>query len=871
MKVRQTMSQQASTSTPAPLASDLLYRRSTLENVDFQTTADLPGHETPQADSPADAIPANGASAVEYVGQERAVEAIRIGVSMQRQGYNIFAMGPVGTSKRDLVTRYIETQAAQEPAPNDWCYVNNFKQPNSPTALRLPPGMGRRLQADMTQLVEDMGTALSSAFESDEYQTRRQTLSEEYQERQQENLRKLQEEARERGLALLRTPGGLAFAPLRNGDVLPPEEFQKLPEDEQKRIQGEVEGLQSRLQAVLMEMPKWERELARRMRELNQEMAGFVLDDLLDDLYAKYEALPHVVEYLQAVRQEVADNLDHFTESGEEKRPGPPVPVQNLPVPDASRQAAQLRRYQVNVLVDAADAEGAPVVYETNPSYLNLVGRVEQMAMMGALITDFTLIKPGALHKANGGYLILDAAKVLSHPYAWEGLKRALQFNEIRIESPGQMMNMTTTVTIEAEPVELQVKVVLLGDRMVYYLLSQADPDFGQLFKIAADFDDEIERTPENSLQYARLIANIVRNEGLRPFDKDAVCRVIEHAARLVSDSERLTAQVQTIVDLLEEADHWAGEEARANGSVASVAGSTQATDKTPPSGGAAIVRREHVQQAIDAQAYRAGRIREQMQEQILRQTIHIATEGAVIGQINGLSVLQMGNFAFGRPSRITANVYLGKGEVINIEREVALSGPIHAKGVLILSAFLRGRYATHHPLSLGAGLVFEQSYGGVDGDSASSTELYALLSAIARVPIRQGLAVTGSVDQYGRVQTIGGVNEKIEGFFDLCQERGLTGEQGVLIPVANVKHLMLRQDVVEAAAAGKFAVYPVETIDQGIEILTGVPAGEKDEDGIYPQGTVNRLVADQLAEFARRRRTFAQETQNWDVDGAAA
>ncbi|MEX1018049.1 MAG: ATP-binding protein [Litorilinea sp.] len=821
------------------LAPDALYTKCTLPQMDFATTADL------QA--------ANANDAVDYVGHERAVQAIEMGVSIERQGYNIYAMGPVGAGKRALVTRFIEARAANEPPPDDWVYVNNFKQPNAPLALRLPAGQGRQLQQDMAQLVEDMRTALSSAFESDEYQTRRQALTEEYQERQQENLRVLQEEARTRGLALLRTPSGLAFAPLQNGEVLPPEEFQKLPEEEQKRVQAEVEGLQSKLQTVLMEVPKWERELTRRMRALNQEVAGFVLDDLLDDLYTKYEALPQVVEYLHAVRKDVGENLEGFIESsGEDKSNQPPA---NLPIPEAMRPGNHLRRYTVNLLVDSADAKGAPVIHESNPSYLNLVGRVEQMAMMGALITDFTLIKPGALHRANGGYLILDAAKVLTNPYAWEGLKRALQFDEVRIESPGQMMNMTTTVTIEAEPVELDVKVVLMGDRMIYYMLAQADPDFQQLFKIAADFDDKIDRNEANSVQYARLIANIIHKEELRPFAKDAVCRVIEHAARLVSDSERLTAQVQTIVDLLEEADHWAGRAA------------TNKNGKTKgKANGDAIVEREHVQAALDARAYRSGRVREGMQEDILRATIHVATEGTVVGQINGLSVLQMGNYAFGRPARITANVYLGRGEVINIEREVALSGPLHSKGVMILAAFLRGRYTSRHPLSLGAALVFEQSYGGIDGDSASSTELYALLSAIAQVPIRQSLAVTGSVDQYGNVQAIGGVNEKIEGFFDLCRARELSGDQGVVIPASNVKHLMLRQDVVDAVAAGEFHVYPVETIDQGIEILTGVAAGERDADGDYPAGTLNRLVADRLEEFAKQRQAFAQDVEHEDA-----
>jgi lon-related putative ATP-dependent protease len=536
------------------------------------------------------------------------------------------------------------------------------------------------------------------------------------------------------------------------------------------------------------------------------------------------------------VQGSIGDHLEDFLETEEQKPQGPAPP--NLPVPDNLRQSPALRRYQVNVLVDSSDARGAPVIYESNPSYLNLVGRVEQMAVMGALLTDFTLIKPGVLHRANGGYLVIDALKVLSNPYSWEGLKRALQFHQVRIESPVQMLNMTSTVSLEPEPIPLDIKVILMGDRQHYYLLSQSDPDFNELFKIAADFDDEFVRDDETTRQYAQLIATMIRRQDLLPFDRSAVCRVVERAARLVDDAERVTARMRAVMDLLEESDHWARRD------------------------GDDLVTAAHVQQAIDAQVYRSDRIRSRVQDEMLRETVLIDTEGAEVGQINGLSVLTMGTFSFGRPTRITATVHMGKGEVVDIEREVELGGPLHTKGVLILSGFLRSRYAQDHPLSLGASLVFEQTYSGVEGDSASSAELYALLSAIARVSIRQSLAVTGSVNQYGEVQTIGGANEKIEGFFDLCQARGLTGEQGVLIPRSNVQHLMLRQDVVDAVAAGRFAVYPIATIDEGIEVLTGVPAGQRDAEGHYPEGTVNRKVEDRLAEMAEKSKAFEQEVR---------
>ncbi|MCC6457414.1 MAG: AAA family ATPase [Caldilineaceae bacterium] len=795
----------------APLPPEALYQSCTLDQLDFTTTDELEVE-------------------VEFIGQDRAVKALELGITIPRQGYNIFALGPSGTGKHALVRRLVETRAAAEAPPDDWCYVNNFQQPYIPHALRLPPGTGRTLQQDMERLIEELRTGLSSAFESEEYQTRRRVLEAEFNERQQESLKALQEQARGKGLTLLRTPAGLAFAPLKDNEVIPPEEFQKLPEEERERVQKEVEALQEELQKVMLQVPRWEREFRSRLRELDNEIATLVVNDVMDDLLEKYKTLPNVLEYLQAVQKDVGERVEDFLRDPDAK---PEAGQLNLAIPDTAKQTPALRRYQVNVLVDAGNASGAPVVYETNPSYLNLVGRVEQMAMMGALITDFTLIKPGALHRANGGYLLLDADKVLTSPYAWEGLKRALQFREIRIESPVQMMNLSSTVSLEPEPIALDVKVILLGERQIYYLLAQADQDFLDLFKVAADFDDEFVRDAETTRQYAHLIATIVKKEELLPFDRSAVCRVIEHAARLVEDRERVTARMQTIVDLLQESDHWA------------------------LAAGATVVSAEHVQKALDAQVYRNDRIRERMQEQVLRETILIDTDGTKVGTINGLSVISMGTYAFGRPSRITATVNMGTGDVVNIEREVKMSGPFHDKGVLILSSFLRSRYAQEQPLSLDASLVFEQSYGGVDGDSASSTELYALLSAIAQVPVKQSLAVTGSVNQLGQVQAIGGVNEKIEGFYDLCNARGLTGDQGVLIPVANVKHLMLRHDVVEAVAAGRFQIYPITTIDEGIEVLTGIPAGAADKQGRYPTGTINRMVSDRLAELATKRREF--------------
>ena len=590
-----------------------------------------------------------------------------------------------------------------------------------------------------------------------------------------------------------------------------------------------MEALQKTSQDIFLQIPRWEKEIREQVRELNREVTNLAVGHLIDEVRGAYQDLPYVVNYLNDLQQDVIENARDFLAPEAPSQP----PSRANPMAFSAQGAPSLRRYQVNVLVDNSELKGAPVVYEDNPVYQNLMGRMEHRAEMGALLTDFNLIRAGALHRANGGYLVLDARKVLMQPGVWEELKRSLKSGQIRIESLGQAMGLISTVSLEPQPVPLDVKVVLIGNHMLYYMLQQHDPEFGELFKVQADFSEEMDRNPVNQRLYAQVIATMVRKEGLRAFDRTAVGRAIEQSSRIVEDSKKLSIHMRETVDLLREADYWAGK------------------------AGKDVVTAAEVQQAIDAWIYRSDRVRERMQEEIGRGTILIDTEGEKVGQINGLSVFQLGGFSFGRPSRITARVRLGRGEVVNIEREVELSGPLHSKGVLILSGFLGARYALEHPLSLSASLVFEQSYSGVDGDSASSAELYALLSAIAGVPIKQSLAVTGSVNQYGQVQAIGGVNQKIEGFFSICQKRGLTGEQGVLIPASNVAHLMLRRDVVQAVADGQFHICPVETIDQGIELLTGIPAGDLGETGDYPEGSINARVKTRLAELAEKRSAF--------------
>ncbi len=804
-----------------PLSSEQLYRAFDPATLPFETTADLPDGQ-------------------EIIGQQRAIDAIRFGIGIRHQGYNLFALGPNGTGRQTTVNRFLRQRALAEAVPDDWCYVYNFAETYRPRALRLPPGKAVALRDDMKKLIEELTSVLSGVFAGEEYQLQKHTLEEELRGLQMEALEKLREEAKSHSIALIQTPGGFAFAPLKeDGEIIGPDEFMQLDAEAQKAIETQVGALQEALQRIMEQMPKLQREMQARLRELNERVVGFSITPLLDELRQKYADLTAVREHLDATQADIVQNFEAFLQ--DEENAGRQLLGAALGIASPERRVSP-SRYEVNVVIDNGQTDGAPVVFLDQPRYADLVGRVEHVAQMGALVTDFTLIKPGALHKANGGYLVIEALKLLTEPFAWEGLKRALRKREIIIESLGQVYSMISTVSLEPEPIPLEVKVVLIGERQLYYLLSSADPEFNELFKVSADFEDEMGRGPANALAYARVMAEVARDEKLRPFDRRAVARVVEHGSRLVEDATKLSTHMQSVTDLLREADYWAGQAGRE------------------------VVGYEDVQRALDMQTYRAGRIQEQMQEAILRDRVLIDTNGEIVGQVNGLSVYQIGSHSFGRPSRITARIRMGGGEVIDIERQVEMAGPIHSKGVMILAGFLGQRFAIEQPLSLSATLVFEQSYGGVEGDSASSAELYALLSAIADAPVRQSLAVTGSVNQHGQIQTIGGVNEKIEGFFDVCRARGLNGEQGVLIPAANVENLMLRRDVVEAAAAGQFHVYPVRTVDEGIALLTGLPAGEADEAGNYPPDTINGRIVARLKKLAETQRTFNASSRA-DVD----
>ncbi len=788
-----------------PLPPEKLYVRCDTQQFDFTTTADL-------------------ADMSDFIGQPRAMSSLEFAVGVRRPGYNLFVMGPAGAGKHAMVAQFLNERACHEPCPSDWVYVNNFKHTHKPLALELPAGRGSELSVAMQRLIDELRIAIPATFDSDEYRTRGEHIDAEFAERHEKAFGALSEEAATHQVSLLRTPNGFSLAPVKDGEVIGAEDYEKLPAEEKKRIEAAIAMLQQKLERIIRNVMQWRKERLERFRQLNREMTLLAVGHLVEELKARYADLPGVLAYLDAVREDVIDNADDFRQTGE---PPPNVPAFMVAQPS-------FRRYQVNGVIARNGRDGAPVVIEEHPTYQNLIGRMEHMSQFGTLTTDFTLIKPGALHRAAGGYLVLDAYKVLTQWGAWEGLKRALSTRSLRLESLAEMYSMVSTVSLEPEAIPLDLKVVLIGDRRLYYQLYQSDPDFARLFKVCADFEDEFDRSQANAHLFARMIATTLRREKLLPFDRGAVARTIEHSSRETGDARKLSSNISMVIDLLSEADYWAR--------------SRQQT----------LVTQADVQKAIDAQLHRTDRLRERVHEQIHRGTVMIDTSGARVGQINALSVYEFGNFAFAEPTRITATTRIGDGDVIDVQREVDMGGSIHSKGVLILSAFMAARYSGTRPHSMSASLVFEQTYGEIDGDSASLAELCTLLSSLADVPIRQSFAVTGSINQLGQVQAIGAVNEKIEGFFDICRGRGLTGEQGVLIPASNVEHLMLRADVVEAAAAGTFRIFAVSTVDEAITLLTGMAAGEAGVTVADTDNTINGRVARRLHQFTTLRQSFA-------------
>jgi len=775
---------------------------------------------------PADLAIDEAATAADiFPGQRRAVDALHFGLAMHQDGYNIFVLGPIGSDRHALVNQLLAGRAKARGVPADWCYVNNFANPERPGSLRFPSGQGRQFCEDMHSLIEEMRLAIPAAFEGDDYRNQLHAIEEETQGKVEEQWRTLNEHAAREDVGVMQTPTGYVLAPIIGGKVLGDKEFSKLPEKKRKAIQAAIERLSGELQARIEMMPKIRKEHRERVKALDQQVTAHAVSIQLADLKARYQALPRVSAYLDDVQENIIQNAQDFQESE-----GPSLPFM-------SRDAAHLfSQYEVNLVVDTAGCDAAPVVYEPNPSYPNIIGRIEHRAEMGALVTDFRLVRSGALLQANGGYLVLDARRVLGRPFVWDALKQALFAKQVCIESPGESYGFVSTTMLKPEPIPLDVKVILIGERWLYYLLSQYDIEFESLFKVAADLDDELERSDDNVRSYARLIARAAHRNGLLPLDSAAIQRVIEERARRADDSERLSTHMSSLEDLLLQADHWARQR------------------------GAKAVEVDDVVRATVEGRRRLSRVQARTIDAIKRDTLLIDTAGECVGQVNGLSVVDLGEFRYGHPVRITATTRIGTGDVVDIEREVELGGAIHSKGMMILSAALSSRYAPESPLSLHGSVVFEQSYGGVEGDSASVAELCALLSSLSQLPIRQNLAVTGSVNQLGRVQAVGGVNEKIEGYYDVCRERGLDGTHGVVIPRDNIKHLMLREDVVNAVREGRFHVYAVVHIDEAISILTGVDAGARAENGEFPQGSVNARVEQQLVRYAELRKGFAEK-----------
>jgi len=793
---------------PGALSPDRLRKRCEPDGFTFETTADLPALHG-------------------ELGQERAEEALRFGLAMRQPGFHVFVLGESGTGRHAAVFRLVNELAEQGEVPPDLCYVHNFDDPLRPRLLGVPAGRGATLRGEMQTLIRELGPAIDAALASETHSTRIEALQDAHKAREDGALDELKQGCSAEGVALLRTAEGFVFAPTVAGETMSPEAFDALPGSEREAIEGKVSAWSTKLTALLELFPGWRKELREAMKRAERDALAPAVAHLLRGPRERYADLPQVLAFLEAISGDILDSGVEWRTPGEEEE-------------DVGDDEAGTRfhRYQVNLLVDHSATRGAPVVFEDNPAFGNLVGRIEHIAQMGTLVTHFNLIRGGALHRAQGGYLVLDGERLLSQPYAWEGLKRALRGREIRIEPPAEAQGWSNILTLEPEAVACDLKVVLIGDRELFYLLTEHDPDFPELFKVSADFDDDLERTKENVGYYVRLLATLARGAGLAPFDRAAVARLVEHGARLAEDAGRLTLQARALTDIMREADFHAR------------------TGQRP------VVGRTEVDAAIAARTRRFSRYSERVKQDMLEGTTLISTAGVRAGQINGLVVVEVAGEYFGHPMRITASVRLGDGDVVDIEREIELGGAIHSKGVLILSAFLAARYARRQPLSLSASLVFEQSYAPVEGDSASLAELCALLSALAQVPIRQSFAVTGSVNQFGEVQVIGSVNEKIEGFFDLCAARGLTGEQGVLIPAASVRHLMLREDVVEAARAGRFHVRTVETVDDAMTILTGIPAGVADAKGAMPRDSINYRVATVLASMTAAHHAFAEGSE---------
>ncbi len=790
------------------------------EKLRLECPPDQVGCETSAELGPVDGI----------IGQDRALKALKFGVEMKGKGFNVYVAGPPITGKRPAARSFLENIAKTRPVPPDWVYVNNFQNPYEPKTLKLPSGRAKVFQKDMKNLVDQAKRAVPAALQNEEFVSRGNTITKKAVAERNKILSDLNKQAEVHGYTVRMTQLGITIIPVVDGKTVSQEEFDSLPARVKKKYDQSRDTVRAALDKAGKEVNDLDTRTLEELKKLRDDSVRYAIGGLMTNLVSRYEGLPAVVQHLNELRDDIMENTELFTPGGTEEKP------------DAEQQSPLekglpdflFRRYDVNVIVDNSELKGAPVISEDNPTVTNLLGKFENESRFGALTTDFTLIKGGSLHRANGGYLILGAIELLKNQFSYDGLKRVLQSGSILIEETGQRLGVASTKTLVPQPIPLNVKVILVGDHEIYQALYTQDPDFGILFKVKAHFDDSIERNDQNQKTYGSFVHSLCEREGLNHLEAPALAKVVEYGSRLAEDQTKLSTKFPEIADLVREANFYATQD------------------------GAKIVKDVHIKKALDEKVYRSNLLDEKIKEMIERGIILIDTAGAQVGQVNGLSVISLGDFDFGQPSRITASLGLGRRGIIDIERESRMGGQTHTKGVMIISGYLENKYAHDKPLSLSCRLVFEQSYGGVDGDSASSTELYAILSALSELPIKQNLAVTGSVNQKGEVQAIGGVNEKIEGFYKTCKVKGLKGDEGVIIPRSNVQHLMLNEEVVEAVRRGRFHIYPVSTIDEGMETLTGVKAGQLKSDGTYDSGTVNYRVNKRLAEMSQRMAALA-------------
>jgi lon-related putative ATP-dependent protease len=759
--------------------------------------------------------------------QERGVNAIDFGLNIKSDGYNIFVCGATGTGRNTQVKKAVNEIAATHKPPDDWLYLYNFVQEDEPIAVRLPAGRGRIFKKDIEELIEELKVEIPKAFESEDYEKRKHDLLREYKQKRDTTLQEVEDQAYEGGFVLKQSATGVILVPRSGDHPMSSEEYEALSNEEKEEIEKKKHEMHIKIEKVLGDVRAMEKNAKVKIKELEREVVLFSVKHMIDELRFKYREFDDIVQHLNRVQEDVVDNLDMFREEEEEGTAAlfgvKGAPKKNL-----------FLKYQVNLLVDNRYAEGAPVVTEANPTYYNLVGRIEYTSYFGSMTTNFTMIGPGALHKANGGYLILQTMDVLKNFMAWDALKRVIRHREIKVEDINEQIRLISTTGLKPKPMPCDIKIVMVGPPWLYQLLYKYDEDFRKMFKVKADFDIEMDRDTEKVNKYSAFVKVRCEEEGLRHFARGAVAKVIEYGSRLTGDQEKLSARFMYIADILREANYWAGKDH------------------------AQYVEAQHVEKALHEKIYRSSLIEEKINEFIDKNVLMIDVDGSRIGQVNGLAVLDIGEYGFGKPSRITVRTFMGKAGVVDIERQVKMGGNIHSKGVLILSGYLGEKFAQDAPLSLSASICFEQSYEGIEGDSASSTEAYCLLSSLSGVPLKQFIAVTGSMNQHGMIQPIGGVNEKIEGFYHVCKMKGLTGEQGVMIPKSNVRHLMLKDEIIKAVSKGEFHVWAVSTIDEGIEILTGKKAGKKDAKGNYPKGTINYLVDKKLREYSKK---FTQQS----------